>query len=260
MTGRFDGVWLKVSRATQHIDSLEAAIVAFHSTGPYIVTAEDDPQTGMRTAKIGSEPAPIPDEVPLILGDAVHAMRSSLDHFAYAAVPAPTKDTAFPVWRKGTPATKDLKSLVGGKLVGASKPLKQALYALEPYKGGHGEYVWLVDHLDLVDKHHLVLTTGVAYSAMTFDIAARVRGMVDWAKDLPVVPLSLRPAGRYPVKNGTPLFTASAEEFEKHEGLKFSFDVAFGEPQALIGEPVVSTLRRLLSEVESLLKRLIPLV
>jgi hypothetical protein len=260
MTDRFGGVWLKVSRARQHIDNLESAIIAFHNTGPYEVVTVDDPQTGKRIARIGSEPAPIPDEVPLILGDAVHVMRSSLDHFLYAAIPNPTQDTAFPVCRRGVPTAAYWKSLVGGKTKGASKQLRQALLALQPFEGGCDHSVWLIDRLDLVDKHNLVLTTGVAYSAMTFDIAAFLRAQSHWTKDLPTFPISLRPADRYPVEKGTELFIADPADFEKHEGLKFSFDVAFGEPQALIGEPVVPTLRRLVVEVETLLKRLIPLV
>jgi hypothetical protein len=51
--------------------------------------------TGRRTAKIGSEPQPIPPAVPLVLGDAIHALRSSLDYFAYAAIPTPTEQTMF---------------------------------------------------------------------------------------------------------------------------------------------------------------------
>src|SRR6266516_6097136 len=103
MTGKFNSVWLKVSRAKQHIGELEAAIIAFHETSPYQVVTVDDPQTGKRVAMIGGEPAPIPHEIPLILGDAVHALRSSLDHFAYNAIPKPTTDTAFPAVRSGVP-------------------------------------------------------------------------------------------------------------------------------------------------------------
>jgi hypothetical protein len=260
MTANLDGVWLKVSRAKKHIDDLEAAIIAFHETKPYAVVVEDDPQTGKRVAKIGGEPVPIPNEVPLILGDAVHAIRSSLDHFLYAAIPSPIQDTAFPICRKGVPTAAYWKSLVGGKAKGASKPLMQALLALQAYEGGRDNGLWLIDRLDLVDKHHLVLTTGIAYSAMTFDFAAMMRGLTEWTKDLPAMPISLRPANRYPVQNGTALFSADPEAFEKHEDLKFRFDVAFGEPQVLVGEPVVPTLRRLADEVEGLLQRLAPLV
>jgi hypothetical protein len=130
MTSRFDHVWLKLDRAKQHIDDLEAEIIAFHRTNPYVVITEDDPQTGRRTAKIGMKPAPIPSAVPLILGDAVHAIRTSLDYFMYAAVPVPLDQTVFPVPRQSrVPTARELKTLVDGKVTGASKQLRQALYA-----------------------------------------------------------------------------------------------------------------------------------
>lgn len=261
MTSTFDHVWLKLDRAKHHIDNLEAAIIAFHRTDPYVVVTEDDPQTGRRTAKIGGAPTPIPSDVPLILGDAVHAIRASLDYFMYAAVPVPLDQTVFPVPRQSrVPTARELKTLVDGKIAGASKQLRQALYGLQPYPGGHGEYIWLIHHLDAVDKHRLLVTVGVAYSSFAFDAAADLRGLTDWTKDLPPMPIGLRPANRYPVQNGSALFTADPDFFEKHKDLKFTFDVAFGEPQILVGEPVVLTLRRLLDEVDGLLKRLIPLV
>jgi hypothetical protein len=261
MTSRFDHVWLKLDRAKQHVDDLEAAITAFHRTNPYPLVTEDDPQTGKRMVKIGRGPAPIPDAIPLILGDAVHAIRTGLDYFAHAAVPVPTDQTLFPVPRQSrVPTPRELKALVDGKVAGASKQLRQALYALQPYPGGHGEYIWLIHHLDAIDKHRLLLTIGTAYQSFGFDAAAMLRGISERTKDLPAVPIFLKPAERYPVQEGTPLFGADPEFFEKDPDLKFTFQVAFGEPQILVGEPVVPTLRRLLDEVEGLLKRLIPLV
>lgn len=261
MTSGFDHVWLKLDRAKQHIDDLEGEIIAFHRANPYHVITEDDPQTERRTAKIGKKPAPIPAAVPLILGDAVHAMRCSLDYFMNAAVPAPTDQTVFPVLRQSrVPTARELKTLVDGKVAGASKQLRQALYALQPHFGGHGEHIWLIHYLDLIDKHRLLVTIGTAYSSFAFDAAADLRGLADWTKDLPPMPIALRPASRYPVQDGSALFTADPDFFEKHKDLKFIFDVAFGEPQILVGEPVVPTLRRLLDEVDGLLKRLIPLV
>lgn len=262
MTG-FESAWLKLGRANKHIDDLEAVIAAFDSTNPYHIVVEDNPQTGKRVAKIGREPAPIPDAVPLILGDAVHAIRTSLDYFAYAADPAKigkTK-TAFPIWRnESVPTTKELKSLIGRQIGRASEPLKKALLALQPYKGGNGEQLWLIDHLDLIDKHRLLLTIGTAYGGIAFDAAGLFRGVADWVQDLPPIPISIRANSVYPVENGTELFIADPEEFEKHKDLKFAVGVAFGEPEILEGEPVVPTLRRLLDEVKGLLERLIPLV
>jgi hypothetical protein len=258
---RFEHALLKLGRAKQHTDELEATIVAFHQTNPYHVTTEDDPQTGRRTAKIGREPQPIPPAVPLILGDAVHALRSSLDYFAYAAVPTPTEQTMFPVVRSSrVPKPAELRSLVKGRMPGASAQLQKALHDLEPYLGGKGEFVWLIHHLDLIDKHRLLVTIGRAYSSFRFDAAVELREVADWTKDLPPMPIGLRPADRYPVVNGTALFNAPADFFEKHKELQFIFDVAFGEPPVVTGEPVLPTVRRLLDDIEKLLQQFIPLV
>jgi hypothetical protein len=260
---RFDSVWLKLGRAKQHIDDLEATITTFAQANPYPVVIEDDPQTGKRTAKIGDEPASIPAAVPLILGDAVHSIRTSLDYFTYAAVTDPPDITkvSFPIWRRlSVPTAEELQSLVKRQVPGASQQLRDALCALQPYQGGHGEQFWLLDQLDVIDKHRLLVTVGVAYRSFIIDAAAMLRGRTEWTKDLPPWPVALRPAGGYPLQAGTPLFSAGPEYFEKNPDLKFEFAVAFGEPQVLVGEPVVPTLRRLLDEVEGLLKRLIPLV
>jgi hypothetical protein len=221
MASRFDHVWLKLDRAKQHIDDLEATTSAFYRSDPYHVIIEDDPQTGKRTAKIGPRPDPIPNRIPLLLGEAVHAIRTSLDYFANAAVPTPTDQTGFPVPRQSrVPTARELKSLVDGKVAGASKQLRQALYALQPYPGGHGEYIWLIHHLDAIDKHRLLLTTGIAYRSFTFDIAAILRGVSEQTQDLPVVPISLRPAEQYPVQEGTPLFVADPDFFDQQKDLQ----------------------------------------
>jgi hypothetical protein len=51
MASRFDHVRLKLDRAKQHIDDLEATTSALYRSDPYHVIIEDDPQTGNRTAE-----------------------------------------------------------------------------------------------------------------------------------------------------------------------------------------------------------------
>jgi hypothetical protein len=60
----------------------------------------------------------------------------------------------------------------------------------------------LIHHLDAVDKHRLLLTVGIAYELLIFDAAEPLRELADWTKDLPVMPLGIRPAERYPVQEG----------------------------------------------------------
>jgi hypothetical protein len=46
------------------------------------IGVEDDPNTGNRIYKVIDIP-PIDDEIPLITADAVHNIRSALDHLAH---------------------------------------------------------------------------------------------------------------------------------------------------------------------------------
>lgn len=257
----FEGVWLKLDRAKQHIDDLEAAIIAFHRTNPYPVVTEDDPQTGKRVLKIKGKPRPVPNTIRLILGDAVHAIRSSLDHFAYAAVENPPnlREVAFPIWGGNTvPTTDKFKAVAKGKMPGISKKLMEVVCALQPYRGGNEEILWLINELDVIDKHRVLILVDTYPTRFQFDVRGLFAGM-DVPYDVPSIIWGIK-TREPPIEDGTVLFEADPEGFEKHKDLQFAFEIAFGEPEILKGKPVVPTLRRLLDEVEGLLKRLIPLV
>ena len=258
---RFESVWLKLDRAKQHIDDLEAAIIAFHRTDPYPIVTEDDPQTGRRVVKVKGKPKPIPSAIPLILGDAVHAIRTSLDHFAYAAVrnpPDPTK-VMFPIWSRDTvPPPEVLKSTIKGNLPGVSEQLRQAIYALQPYRGGNGEYLWVINRLDVIDKHRVLLVIDTYPTRFQFDVSGLFAGM-DVPYDVPPIVWGIKtqePA----IEDGAILYDADPNDFQKTKDLQFTFEIAFDEPKILKREPVVPTLRGLLDEVEGLLQRLITLV
>ena len=257
----FDSVWLKLDRANQHIDNLEAEIGAYLRSNPYPVVTEDDPHSGKRVAKVGDEVTPVPSSIPLILGDAVHNIRSSLDHFAYAANPNPPRvdRVGFPIWsRDDIPTQESFEATAKGQMPTASPRLLQAVCALQPYRGGNSEHLWVINRLNNIDKHRLLVTAIGSYESVGFAAGARLPQLADWPKDFPAVIIRLRPADRCPVEPGTELFITDA--FEEDEQLQFRFDVAFGEPQVVECEPVVPTLRRLLDEVKGLLERLIPLV
>jgi len=257
---RFDLVWRKIDRAKEHIGALEAAIDSFRQTQPFTVITEDDHSGPDRLqARIDGKPKPIPSDVALALGDAVHNLRTSLDYFACAVVPTVGNDTGFPISRRRQQTAHDRNSLVGSKMNGCTKPLRAAVLALRPEPGGAEEYLWSLNELDVVDKHRLLLTVGLAYRSFTFDAAAMLRGLADFTKDLPPAPLSLRPADRYPVDENAVLFRAPRDFFEKTGGVTFNFEAAFGEPQTLQGKPLVPTLHELVGNVEGLLQTLAPL-
>lgn len=263
MADVFSSVWRKIERAKKHTNDLEAEIIAFWDTKPYEIETQGNPKTGPGSYRIKGTPKPLPESVPLIAGDAVHNLRAALDHFACGSVATDTTNTAFPVWRANrTPTGVEWKGLVKGKLSGASPRLIKAVTAVKAYKAGNGEDVWAIDNLDRIDKHRLLIAAAGIHGMITLDFAdGWPPGMLnEIGITIPTgIQYALSPVGWTPIEEGTVLLAVQRADGYNAEP-KFAFEVALGEPGVLKGEPVVPTLRRLIDEVESLLKRLVPLV
>lgn len=172
----------KLQWAEAHIDALEEAIKAWGERGAYALVHELDPETGHHVlyAQIKE---PIEPEWPLLAGDAVHNLRSALDHLAFDMLrrhhggslsDALMESSEFPVIGTISPRTgqtrttpdNDFDSLVGRNLGTIPDALREALRDLQPYKRGPdfaSHEIWLVHDLDRVDKHrHLHLITSAA--------------------------------------------------------------------------------------------------
>jgi hypothetical protein len=97
---RLAGIRLKIERAKEHIRDLENRLLAFRKTDPYGLRSENDPQTGDRSYRVQVR-SQIPKDFPLIVGEALYQLRSSLDHLAWQLVEAngqtPGKWTYFPI-------------------------------------------------------------------------------------------------------------------------------------------------------------------
>jgi hypothetical protein len=77
----FDGPKLKVRRAEYHISDLHTRIDTFLARDPYRIVLEDDPETG-KPAWFVRITEDLSDDIPLVIGDAVHNLRSALDLLA----------------------------------------------------------------------------------------------------------------------------------------------------------------------------------
>src|SRR2546425_13371311 len=75
----------KVARANKHIQELDAALVAFFKTNPYVVQGKHDPDTGRPVYKM-TKVDPVSVAVPVIAGDVLQNLRSALDYLAYQLV------------------------------------------------------------------------------------------------------------------------------------------------------------------------------
>src|SRR5579871_3852534 len=110
---------LKTQRAKDHIRDLDTAIQAFRDSDPYGFRVEDDLQTGDQVHRIQIR-SETPEHFALLIGDAVHNLRTALDHLAWQLVLAngqvPTSGpggTQFPIYDPN-PKAKSPQGVIPG--------------------------------------------------------------------------------------------------------------------------------------------------
>jgi hypothetical protein len=152
------GAYLKIERAKKHISDLDAQRVAFLGTDPYHGIPKFNAEENCTEYILPSLPA-IPDDIPLMLGDAVHNLRSALDYVACELVRSVNiePDRAyFPI----SESRKKYKANSGGQTYGMPTEAKNDIDRIRPYLGGNNGF-WLIHKLDIIDKHRLLVTVGM---------------------------------------------------------------------------------------------------
>lgn len=153
MSTPFYSARLKIERAEHHINDLHRAAQLFGDTHAHTITIETDPNTGDDVLCIA--PAePLPDKLLLVIGDALHNLRSALDHAWCEMCVVVTPHTKFPVRE-----TKDgVEAAINGLKENACEEVKRFIVdAVQPYKGGKGEMILNLHDLDIEDKHRLLI-------------------------------------------------------------------------------------------------------
>lgn len=252
------GARMKLQRAEEHLGQLEAEHRRFIDRNPYRMLPELDPDPGydvLWRAKIVEHP-PL-EKWSSLAGECVHALRSALDHVAYALVQLNRPDTdyaEFPIFRDkyvldkktgavlvdvktGEPRLRWRES-APKKLPGVGRePLAQMKW-LQPYRRRDLDErfhpLWLIHEMDVIDKHRRLnivkpLVRYLRYHTTDCEIVANERF-----------------AG--PFEDGTPIarYRARATGPNMHVQTEFGFDVLFGEGEPVQGEPVMERLHGLL--------------
>jgi len=108
-----------------------------------------------------------------ILGDAIHNLRTALDHLAWQAVIAasgkPNGGTSFPIL--SVPPTADQCGRTRPQIPPSiPRELRNILDKLQPYKGTHpaDHPLSVIHHLDIVDKHRKLFLTVVGVTDIGF--------------------------------------------------------------------------------------------
>ena len=249
-----DKLKLKTERADKHITDLAEALRIFHEQGDrQFIAFQRNPQTGEQIFKVVRVPE-VPLAISVIIGDALNNLRSTLDHLVYALVAKriapkiPPNYVSFPI---ADSPDKYVSTEYRRKIEMAGEKAIKRIDALKPYKGGN-DLLWQLGKLNNVDKHRLLLTTGMRYKHRTFtqDDLARMRRTMTKGDPgiLELIRFTNFGGPNKPLKVGDIVYVKPPHVNEK---IHFSFEVGFDEPEIIKCESVVQTLYVMLKMLEN---------
>lgn len=155
----FEGARLKVERAEKHIADFNAAFQTFVDSNPYVLTVNGRYGTSYWGVELVK---PLPSDLMLIVGDAVHNLRSALDHCVWD-MSAPNRplltnqQKRYLVFEAAEHLT-DYESMIDGVL-GFSADVKSFLKSIAVHRYGSGHALLDLHRLDIDDKHAVIVPT-----------------------------------------------------------------------------------------------------
>jgi hypothetical protein len=151
--------FLKTVRAMEHLEDLRERLRTFREEGPCTFRRERDHKKGLYILRFKFNP--IPDSVPLIVGDFLYCLRSSLDQLVWALAkrvgtyPSHTQFPIFLVWN--TQNERKFEKYTEGV------PTKAVaiIDSLQPYRvpdpaARRSHLLWQLHLLSNIDKHRRI--------------------------------------------------------------------------------------------------------
>lgn len=248
LMARIDGVRLKIERAKKHIRDLDSEIRIFIESKPYTIGTKPHPVAQIRyTTLFVDSVKTVPDPISLIIGDAVHNLRSALDHLAWQLVEAgggiPNRDTYFPVCQGSQGAQQYATAIGKGEIQKMRPGAEKVLSSVQPYVTGDNT-LWIIHELDRIDKHRLLIAVASSMDKWGVDV---LKGQTMWFNENRFFPLV---SGNEIVNIPTSTYNS-----QPHEDFKLGIDVAFGKPEIVEGQLVLFTLNQLANFVDALVSK-----
>ena len=157
-----DSVQCKLFRAQEHFQELQTAAMKFYDANPARIERLPEGSPDEFWGKIVCD-APIPKRIPLIIGDCLQNLRSSLDYLVWELVLAanntPNHKNMFPIC---TTPEAFKGQLERHRLDGVPPGAIAEIDALQPYhegKDADGDVLATIDKLCNTNKHQRILTT-----------------------------------------------------------------------------------------------------
>jgi len=172
---------LKLYRARQHMERLEAEVKRWLGGNPYSIDIEFDPE-GRQNVLWVNALRPPPAEFSLIIGDCLYNLRSTLDSLVYALAIA-EQGSPLPkgIARKVQfPVTKNCEGFSSSKwrIRDIPEGAQAEIEELQPYNRRQNYYqdsLWVLNELSNIDKHRLPHLTLFALRATSIGGNARTR-------------------------------------------------------------------------------------
>jgi hypothetical protein len=148
-----EGAVAKIERARHHIDCFHRVWEDSLRDHPYELTCEIYAEGREHVYKLNRPPT-IDARLPLIVGDAIHNLRTALDHIAHELVRLnngePTRRTAYPI--------KPRQRVSGGIAPEAGRVINE-VRGLD--NGGMAQWLTILAELDNIDKHRYLHVVAV---------------------------------------------------------------------------------------------------
>jgi len=231
----FDDARLKLERANKHISDLDDELRSFLATNRHHLTIDRNSQTGEESLRLNNI-GPVPRRAALVIGDAIHNLRVSLDYCACQIALASGGSNNYVKFPFRSTAKEVEAAIKGGDMKAAPASIVELIVnEIRPYKGGNDALVGLHE-LDISDKH--ILLTPIVSLLGFWGFSARLEGRIELENCTVVVQQEgalISVAGRIP--------GGAASEI-KDQGRPI-LSALFGPGQPFQGEPIVQTLRKL---------------
>lgn len=248
----------KFERAFSLVDDLEQQISDYLESQPVEITEFTEPGSGdlVVTARARVRP---PTEWSILVGDSLHNARSALDHLAWQLVElhggSPGK-SRFPFKESSVGFGEELRKA----LPKVPFELRDQVRALQPWRGGDDD-LWLLHHLDIVDKHRLLVPVVAANRGILVHFSAEWPGKAPVHMD-PVELLSQD--RRSELIDGAEVYRESAHARASDDPASpirtrtsVTFAVIFGEGTEAAGQLVVPFVRDLVQHARDAVEPLV---
>jgi hypothetical protein len=259
------GVRAKIRRAKEHIVGFYYAKKAFLESSPFTFSHSEDVNTGRYNVFI-TNIKPVPLELSLIIGDAIHNLRSALDLLACQLVKLNVGDNDcnhiyFPISES---ASKFIITLSNDKIKVLGKPALEILKQLQPYQDGKHHDLWVLHRLDIQDKHRLLIVVPTSiyswHGKTVFVPSSPDREASTPYEARAAVPEDVLfiPKIGDSLVGIDPSYFSKGMDGEVRVHFKFEGDIAFNEPSIVQSKSASNTLHKIVNAVEDTVNQFEP--